>query len=126
MNALLAPILVIFLLFYSFFRYFEEYHKNPSSIGSRSYTELAQWKFREFNELQHLFQKRLSLSYDDAQKYIVQFPNSEIAIVARFVAFIAGSFAAVFILASVIDPGTLRIFVMLFLTSRQTCSYTLK
>ncbi|TIB71309.1 hypothetical protein E3Q24_02374 [Wallemia mellicola] len=108
-NALLAPILVIFLLFYSFFRYFEEYHKNPSSIGSRSYTELAQWKFREFNELQHLFQKRLSLSYDDAQKYIVQFPNSEIAIIARFVAFVAGSFAAVFILASVIDPGMLGI-----------------
>ncbi|TIB40095.1 hypothetical protein E3P86_00822 [Wallemia ichthyophaga] len=103
-NALLAPFLVIFLLFYSFFRYFEEYHKNPSSIDSRNYTELARWKFREFNELQHIFQKRLNMSYDDAQKYIVQFPNEKAAIVARFVAFVAGSFAAVLILASVIDP----------------------
>lgn len=109
-NALLAPFLVIFLLFYSFFRYFEEYHKNPSSIGSRNYTELARWKFREFNELQHIFQKRLNMSYDDAQKYIVQFPNEKAAIVARFVAFVAGSFAAVLILASVIDPGMQIIF----------------
>ena len=36
--------------------------------------------------------------------YIGQFPNEKLTIVMRFAAFIAGSFAAVLLLATVIDP----------------------
>jgi autophagy-related protein 9 len=103
-NAIFAPFIVIYLLFYSFFRYFEEYHKNPSSIGARQYTQFARWKFREFNELPHIFQRRCHNSYAYAQRYIDQFPKERTAILARFASFIAGSFTAVLILASVIDP----------------------
>ncbi|TFY79404.1 hypothetical protein EWM64_g4608 [Hericium alpestre] len=104
LNAIFAPFIVLYLLMYSFFRYFEEYHKNPSSIGGRTYTPFAQWKFREFNELPHLFTRRLDESYPAANMYIGQYPNEKIAIVMRFVAFVAGSFAAVLLLASVLDP----------------------
>lgn len=82
----------------------QEYHKNPSSIGSRSYTQLARWKFREFNELPHVFQQRLYRSYPLAESYINQFPNDRTAQLARFVAFVAGSFASVLVLLSVLDP----------------------
>ncbi|OAX41698.1 putative transmembrane protein [Rhizopogon vinicolor AM-OR11-026] len=104
LNAIFAPFIVLYMLMYSFFRYFDEYHKNPSSIGSRRYTPFAQWKFREFNELSHLFTRRLDESYPLASMYIGQFPNEKMTIVMRFVAFIASSFAAVLLLASVIDP----------------------
>ncbi|KAL7422199.1 autophagy protein atg9 [Cryptotrichosporon argae] len=104
LNAIFAPFIVVYLLIYSFFRYFEEFHKNPSSIGGRQYTPYAQWKFREFNELPHLFERRLLMSYVDAKKYIDQFPKEKTAQVMRFVAFIAGSFAAVLLTASLIDP----------------------
>ena len=103
-NAIFAPFIVLYVLVYSFFRYFEEYHKDPSNLGSRQYTQYARWKFREFNELPHLFRRRCHMSYAPAQKYIDQFPKEKTAIVARFVAFVAGSFTAVLILASVIDP----------------------
>lgn len=121
-NAIFAPFIVLYLLFYSFFRYFEEYHKNPSTLGSRQYTQLARWKLREFNELPHLFRRRCHNSYPFAHRYIDQFPKERIAIVARsvilssnaiaacslplcrFVSFVAGSFTAVLLLASVIDP----------------------
>ncbi|SNX83966.1 related to ATG9 - integral membrane protein required for Cvt and autophagy transport [Melanopsichium pennsylvanicum] len=103
-NAIFAPFIVLYLLAYSFFRYFEEYHQDPSNLGSRQYTQYARWKFREFNELPHLFRRRCHTSYAPAQKYIDQFPKEKTAIVARFVAFVAGSFTAVLILASVIDP----------------------
>lgn len=36
--------------------------------------------------------------------YIGQFPNEKLTIIMRFVAFIAGSFAAVLLLATVLDP----------------------
>ena len=97
LNAMFAPFIVIYLLSYSFFRYFEvslshrygasadvqEYHKNPSSIGSRQYTPYAQWKFREFNELPHLFERRLDRSYPTAKEYIDQFPKERTALVMR-------------------------------------------
>ncbi|KAL5529329.1 hypothetical protein ACEPAG_5314 [Sanghuangporus baumii] len=104
LNAVLAPFIVLYLLMYYFFRYFEEYHKNPSSIGSRSYTLYAKWKFREFNELPHIFSRRLDESYPAASMYIGQFPNEKVALVMRFISFVAGSFAAVLALASVLDP----------------------
>ncbi|KAI0032191.1 autophagy protein Apg9-domain-containing protein [Vararia minispora EC-137] len=104
LNFIFSPFIVLYLVMYSFFRYFDEYHKNPSSIGGRAYTPFAEWKFREFNELPHLFRRRLDESYPIATAYIGQFPNEKVAIVMRFVAFIAGSFAAVLFLASILDP----------------------
>ncbi|WWC71134.1 uncharacterized protein I206_105087 [Kwoniella pini CBS 10737] len=104
LNAIFAPFIVVYLIMYSFFRYFEEYHKNPSSIGGRQYTPYAQWKFREFNELPHLFERRLDRSYPIAKEFIDQYPKERTALIMRFVSFIAGSFAAVLLLASVIDP----------------------
>lgn len=104
LNAIFAPFIVLYLIMYSFFRYFDEYHKNPSSIGGRKYTPFAEWKFREFNELPHHFTRRLDESYPTASMYIGQFPNEKLTIIMRFVAFIAGSFAAVLLLATVVDP----------------------
>ncbi|EPS96850.1 hypothetical protein FOMPIDRAFT_136636 [Fomitopsis schrenkii] len=104
LNAIFAPFIVLYLIMYSFFRYFEEYKNNPSNIGGRRYTPFAQWKFREFNELPHLFKRRLNESYLSATMYIGQFPNEKLTLIVRFVAFIAGSFAAVLLLASVVDP----------------------
>lgn len=104
MNVLCAPFIIIYLLLLYFFKYFSEYHKNPSSIGSRDYTPYAQWKFREFNELRHIFERRINLSHKLANKYIAQFPNDKTMQLARFVSFVAGSITAVLALASVIDP----------------------
>ncbi|KLT42729.1 APG9-domain-containing protein [Cutaneotrichosporon oleaginosum] len=103
LNLLFAPVIVLYILVYSFFRYFEEYHKNPSSMGGRQYTLYAQWKFREFNELPHLFERRLNQSYPIAKEYIDQFPKERTALVMRFVAFIAGAFAAVLAVVSILD-----------------------
>jgi autophagy-related protein 9 len=108
LNLLFAPFIVLYLLMYSFFRYFEvsyaretgdervagsnfaaisdqsqEYHKNPSSFGGRQYTPYAQWKFREFNELPHLFERRLDRSYPIAKEYIDQFPKERTALIMR-------------------------------------------
>ncbi|KAK9768851.1 autophagy protein atg9 [Basidiobolus ranarum] len=106
-NIIFAPFIIIYLILFFFFRYFEEYYKNPSSLGSRQYTPFARWKFREFNELPHLFQKRLTNSYDNAMKYINQFPKEKTALISRFVAFIAGSFAAVLAVITIFDQEVL-------------------
>lgn len=64
----------------------------------------ARWKFREYNELPHLFRRRCHSSYPFADRYLAQFPRESQAILARFVSFIAGSIAGVLLLASLADP----------------------
>ncbi|KAI8886343.1 APG9-domain-containing protein [Backusella circina FSU 941] len=112
LNFILSPFIFGYLLFFFFFRYFEvslinEYHKNPGEIGSRGYTPFAKWKFREFNELPHLFRNRISQSYEPANLYINQFPKEKTVLLARFVSFIAGSFAGVLALFSLFDSEAL-------------------
>ncbi|XP_006458033.1 hypothetical protein AGABI2DRAFT_183133 [Agaricus bisporus var. bisporus H97] len=108
LNAIFVPFIVLYLLMYSFFRYFEEYRSDPSSVGSRRYTSYAKWKFREFNELPHFFTRRLDESYPLANIYIGQFPNEKISLIMRFVSFVAGAFTAVLALASVLDTDLLK------------------
>ncbi|KAI7971633.1 hypothetical protein EIK77_002634 [Talaromyces pinophilus] len=104
MNIFVAPFIVVYFMMHYFFRYFNEYQKNPSQIGSRQYTPLAEWKFREFNELWHLFQRRINMSYPFASRYVDQFPKDKTVQISSFVAFIAGALASVLALASLLDP----------------------
>lgn len=104
MNIVFAPFIILYLALLYFFRYFNEYHKDPSAIGTRQYTPLAEWKMREFNELFHLFRGRINRSYEPAARYVNQFPREMTATVARFVTFVAGSFAAVLGIVSLVDP----------------------
>lgn len=104
MNVICAPFIIIYFIMLYFFRYFNEYQKNPSQIGTRQYTPFAQWKFREFNELQHLFQRRVNMSYPFASRYIDQFPKDKTIQLSRFVAFVAGALASILFLASIVDP----------------------
>ncbi|GAA5912920.1 autophagy protein ATG9 [Sporobolomyces salmoneus] len=107
LNAVFAPFIVVYLLIYSFFRYFEgrpEYHKNPSTLSSRQFTPLAIYKFRSFNELEHEFLLRLSTIRPLANLYLSSYPRAKTALVSRFIAFLAGSFAAVLIVFSILDP----------------------
>ncbi|KAI9718137.1 MAG: autophagy protein atg9 [Chrysothrix sp. TS-e1954] len=99
-----APFLAAYYLAMYFLRYFIEFQKNPAQLGSRSYTPLAEWKFREFNELHHLFRRRRDMSIPFASHYINQFPKDKTEQLASFVAFIAGALAAVLGLASLFDP----------------------
>jgi autophagy-related protein 9 len=104
MNVICAPFTVVYLTLLYFFRYFNEYHRDPSAIGTRQYTPLAEWKMRELNELYHFFERRLRMSQPAASRYVNQFPKEKAAVVLRFVAFVAGSFAAVLGIISLVDP----------------------
>ncbi|KAI4158250.1 MAG: hypothetical protein LQ342_007624 [Letrouitia transgressa] len=104
MNVVCAPFIIIYFVTLYFFRYFNEYQKNPSQIGSRQYTPLAEWKFREFNELWHLFQRRINMSYPFASRYIDQFPKDKTIQLTSFIGFVAGALASVLFIVSVVDP----------------------
>ncbi|EJS44410.1 atg9p [Saccharomyces arboricola H-6] len=104
LNIILAPFLVTYFILLYFFRYFNEYKTSPGSIGARQYTPIAEWKFREYNELYHIFKKRMSLSTPLANKYVDQFPKEKTNLFLKFVSFISGSFVAILAFLTVFDP----------------------
>jgi autophagy-related protein 9 len=64
---------------------------------------LAEWKFRQFNELPHIFYERLHMSYPFATRYIDQFPKRITEAVARTIAFMSGAITAILAIGSVLD-----------------------
>ncbi|PRT53746.1 Autophagy-related protein 9 [Wickerhamiella sorbophila] len=109
MNIICAPMAVLYMALYYFFRYFAEYHRDPSSMGMRTYTPLAEWRLREYNELYDIFRRRLSMSTAPALRYISQFPKERNEIVLRFIIFICSAFAAVLGTVSIFDPELLSL-----------------
>ncbi|KAJ2847612.1 autophagy protein atg9 [Coemansia brasiliensis] len=102
-NMMFAPFIVVFLLLYSFFRYFEELYHEPGTLMSRAFTPYAKYKFRNFNEVPHSFRRRLDAAHPKATLYLSQFRNHTLIAVARFVSFVAGSFAALLLVFTVVD-----------------------
>ncbi|KAJ4903512.1 autophagy 9 (APG9) [Raphanus sativus] len=69
---------------------------------------LSRWLFREFNEVDHLFKHRINSSAEHASQYLNQFPSPIISIVAKFVSFVSGGFAAVLIIIGFLEESLLE------------------
>ena len=82
----------------------QEFQKNPAALGARAYTPLAEWRIREFNEVWHMFERRIDMSIPFASRYIDQFPKHKTVQVAKFLAFVSGALSAVLAIASLLDP----------------------
>lgn len=64
---------------------------------------MALWKFREFNELKHFFDRRKIMAYPYADRYLDQFPKDKVGQVASFVSFVSGGLAGVLGVISLLD-----------------------
>jgi len=103
-SVFVAPFNIIRFCIMYFFRYYTEFTRNPSRVSARTFTPFAEWKIREFNELDHLFQRRLRQAYPFANDYLKQFPKDKTDQACRFIAFVSGAIAAVLALATLLDP----------------------
>ncbi|CAI0385581.1 unnamed protein product [Linum tenue] len=105
---LLSPFLVIFMLVYLFLRHAEQFYNHPGTASSRRWSNLSRWMFREFNEVDHLFKHRINSSIVHASEYLKQFPSPIISIVAKFISFVSGGFAAVLLIIALVEESLLE------------------
>ncbi|XP_076939768.1 autophagy-related protein 9-like [Bidens hawaiensis] len=105
---LLSPFLVVFMLVYLFLRHAEQFYKHPSTASSRRWSNLSKWIFREFNEVDHLFKHRINSSVTHAYDYLKQFPSPILSIIAKFVSFVSGGFAAILIIIAFLEESLLE------------------
>eukprot|EP01117_Protostelium_nocturnum_P001843 TRINITY_DN1231_c0_g1_i1.p1 TRINITY_DN1231_c0_g1~~TRINITY_DN1231_c0_g1_i1.p1 ORF type:complete len:640 (-),score=181.11 TRINITY_DN1231_c0_g1_i1:170-2089(-) len=102
---IISPFLFVFLIVYFIFKYGEEVHSKPGTFALRQWSPLARWKFRELNELPHIFQKRLNVSKNLAEKYVTSFNVDILTILARFVSFVIGSLVVVVVILGLTHDG---------------------
>lgn len=105
---LLSPFLVIFMLVYLFLRHAEQFYNHPSTASSRRWSNLSKWIFREFNEVDHFFKHRMNSSIVYASDYLRQFPSPKITILAKFISFVSGGFAAILIIIAFLEESLLE------------------
>lgn len=102
-----SPIIFLYLASYTFFEFGREVRESGKVMGSRVWSVLAQWKFREYNELPHCWQRRLRLAELPAQHYIEQFHNVYLITLARFFLFSAGALIVTLSIFALIDDNLL-------------------
>ncbi|XP_058077951.1 autophagy-related protein 9-like [Magnolia sinica] len=105
---LISPFLVIFMLVYLFLRHAEQFYNHPSTASSRRWSNLSKWIFREFNEVDHLFRHRIDSSVVHAAEYLKQFPSPIVTLIAKFISFVSGGFAAILIIIAFLEESLLE------------------
>uniref|UniRef100_A0A6C0CJJ1 Autophagy-related protein 9 n=1 Tax=viral metagenome TaxID=1070528 RepID=A0A6C0CJJ1_9ZZZZ len=106
-NLLLTPIILTFMCLTFFFKHAEEFYKNPTQLANRTWTTYARWNFREFNELSHVFERRMNASIKPANEFVKTFPSQLASIISKFITFVFGSFVSVMIVFVLVDDSLL-------------------
>jgi Autophagy protein ATG9 len=107
-----SPFIVITLLLYFLFRYFEDFRQNRGTFKSRKWSRYSLWIIKHTNELHHKLHKRMSIAYIYANLYVNSFNNELQTILARFVAFICSIFIVIPLVLSIVDEDFLHVHVL--------------
>ncbi|XP_043999047.1 autophagy-related protein 9A [Gambusia affinis] len=108
-NLLLCPVILVWQILYAFFSYTEIIKREPGSLGARCWSLYGRCYLRHFNELDHELMSRLSKGYKAASKYMNCFLSPLLTVVAKNVAFFAGSLLAVLIALTIYDEDVLAV-----------------
>lgn len=122
MSIFTAPIDITYQCIFFFSRYYAEFRNSPAQLVAREFTPLAEWKMRDFNELDHDLQCRLKMAYKSADNYLAQFPKDKTIQFLQFVSLVAGTVAGVLGLATLFDP---ELFLGFEVTSGRTAFFYL-
>uniref|UniRef100_A0A7E4VGZ5 Autophagy-related protein 9 n=1 Tax=Panagrellus redivivus TaxID=6233 RepID=A0A7E4VGZ5_PANRE len=94
-NFFLMPLIFVYQLLFTFFSCADLLKREPGAFGMRKYSNYGREKLRHFNELDHELRLRLNRSYEFSVRYMDQFISPSTEIIAKNLAFVAGSIAVV-------------------------------
>ena len=106
-NFIFMPFIINYMSLYTIFNYGEKLYTNPGYLFNRTWTRLAKWEFRNYNELYHEFNERLVKSYKPSIEYSNLFHNKIIETISKFLLFILSSLFVTMIIFSVINEKLL-------------------
>jgi autophagy-related protein 9 len=107
-HAVFMPFLLFFLTLHFALQNAYDWKSTRQYLGPREWSLSAKWTFREFNELQHFFERRLGPSYEAAEAYLNLFGQNEVvAAFGRILVFVSGSLGAVLVAFAAVNDAIL-------------------
>ena len=108
LQAIFMPFLLLFMMLYFFLQNTHQWKSTKQYLGPREWSNLSKWNFREFNELPHIFERRLAPSHEAAKYYLNLFtPSPIMTCLGRITVFVSGSFLAVLLALGTINDSIL-------------------
>ena len=107
LQAVLCPFSVLFIICHFFMRHIQDWHTQRNYFGPRVYGLYGKLRLREYNELPHLLERRIALSYKDAHRYMQLFPNPVLAAICKGLMFVSGSLVTLLLLFTVLEENIL-------------------
>lgn len=103
-----TPFLLFFMMLHYFLQNLYDLRSSRQYLGPREWSSIAKWKFREFNELPHVFERRMDPSYKAAEDYLKLFmPSSLLNSIGRIIVFLSGSLGAVCVALAAMNDSIL-------------------
>lgn len=96
-NLLFLPVSLTYIFVNFFIEYSEEFH-SKNYLGPRNWSPYSMWLFREYNELEHVFKKRMNKSIKSADKFISLYPSPVKLIVLKGLSYIISTLISVLLL----------------------------
>eukprot|EP00521_Asterionellopsis_glacialis_P014348 CAMPEP_0195303288 /NCGR_PEP_ID=MMETSP0707-20130614/32546_1 /TAXON_ID=33640 /ORGANISM="Asterionellopsis glacialis, Strain CCMP134" /LENGTH=1072 /DNA_ID=CAMNT_0040366791 /DNA_START=61 /DNA_END=3279 /DNA_ORIENTATION=- len=107
-HGVLLPFLLFFMTLHFSMSNVYDWKSSKQYLGPREWSLSSKWIMREFNELPHIFERRLGPSYKAAEDYLKLFTQSAIMTsVGRIMAFIGGSLGVVLIALAAVNDSIL-------------------
>ena len=104
---LFTPFIVMFIVCNFFMRHIQEWHTQRNYFGPRVYGPYGKLRIREYNELPHLLERRIALSYKHAARYMQLFPSPVMTAVCKGVMFVSGSLVTLLLIFTVLEESVL-------------------
>jgi autophagy-related protein 9 len=109
LGLVLSPVILIAMILYAFFTFLDEVRNSPGVIFSRTWSTLAKWRFRCFDEVPCCLQDRLASAYPDARSYTQQFKSAVTISLARFGVYALAILAAPLVIFSLVAEDVLEV-----------------
>jgi autophagy-related protein 9 len=108
-HAIFLPFLLFFVSLHLFMSNIYDWRSTKEYLGPREWSAISKWRFREFNELNHSFERRMEPSYKTASTYLEMFskPSPLAVAVGRILVFVSGSLGTLLLLFAAINDAIL-------------------
>lgn len=95
LNAVAAPVLLVFRVMLVAFRHVEEWRRNPRTLATRQWSSWARWQLRHYCELDHVLDARLRKAHGPATAYVGMFRSELVVVVAWAASVLCGGFLVI-------------------------------
>ncbi len=107
-HIIFMPFLLFFMTLHFSMQNLYDFRSEKQYLGPKEWSSTAKWIFREFNELPHVFERRIEPSYEAMEEYLGLFaPSSLMNSVGRILVFLSGSLGAVCVALAAVNDAIL-------------------